>query len=420
MKIAFFTQNIKKGGLDTFILNLIGNLPINFEVVLFCNASHPGLNDLAEALGSDRRISIIAYDFLIAQDIKEKFKNFPYFYLVLFKVFFWLFGPIYQILRIKKLYKKYKPNYLMVINGGYPGGDACLMASLAWKIYNPKVPSWHNFHNLVLPYSVNPIRKIREWVIDCLMASSVCGFVTVSKTCLNTLRVRPIFNGCIKAFIYNGIGLQKSNLGNNGNIREEFCLPLNCKILLMLAVHEPRKGQQFIIDCMDDVVSRYPNAYLLICGDGTDDEIKHTMSIKNHSSVSSNVLVLDHRADSVNLIRQADIVVMPSQGAESFGYAAVEAMANAKPVIVTNIGGLPEVVENGVTGYVVDVANNKEFSDRVVELLGNSVLSSNMGREGLLRVLDKFSGEKMSNQYLSLILGDNVNVQLTESTTRGH
>jgi hypothetical protein len=92
VKIAFFTQNIKKGGLDTFILNLIGSLPVNYEVILFCNASHPGLNYFAQAWGGDRRISIVAYDFLIAQDIKEKFKNLPYLYLVLCKVFFWILG----------------------------------------------------------------------------------------------------------------------------------------------------------------------------------------------------------------------------------------------------------------------------------------------------------------------------------------
>lgn len=408
MKIAFFTQNIKKGGLDTFIFNLISNTSINSEIILFCNASHPGIDDLEKSLKTDARVSVVTYDFLISQDIKCRFQKFPFFYFYFFKLFFWFLGPVYQFFQILKLYEKYAPDYLMVINGGYPGGDACLMASLAWKVYKPSSLSWHNFHNLVLPYSKNPLKKIKEFVIDYLVMKSVGGFVTVSNACLNTLHLRPIFNKCNKKYIYNGLSFLESPSRLVGDIRTDFSLSPNSKILLMLAVHEPRKGQQFIMDCMGAIVSKCPNTYLFICGDGSSDEVERTIFYKNNSSVCSNIFILEHRSDAINLIKQADVLVMPSQSAESFGYAAVEAMANKKPVVVTNIGGLPEVVENHKTGFVVDVMDKQGFVDCVVELLENELLAEVMGQQGYLTFQSKFSAKRMSKEYLELILQRNI------------
>ena len=99
---------------------------------------------------------------------------------------------------------------------------------------------------------------------------------------------------------------------------------------------------------------------------------------------------------------------MPSQSAESFGYAAVEAMANKKPVVVTNTGGLPEVVENHKTGFVVDVMDMQGFIDCVVELLENELLAEVIGQQGYLTFQSKFSGKRMSKEYLELILQRNI------------
>ena len=88
MKLGFFMQNNKKGGLDTFIKNLLNNWPEkNDFLYLFCNATHPGILDLQKNL-KKKNIFLIKYDFNLNQDIKTKYNS------IIFKItknFFFLY-----------------------------------------------------------------------------------------------------------------------------------------------------------------------------------------------------------------------------------------------------------------------------------------------------------------------------------------
>ena len=79
------------------------------------------------------------------------------------------------------------------------------------------------------------------------------------------------------------------------------------------------------------------------------------------------------------------IAVFPSLS-ESFGVSVVEAMACEKPVIVTDVGGLPEVVEAGVTGLIVPSADSAKLADAIETLVKNEALRNSMGEQGRLRV----------------------------------
>ena len=194
MSTVFFTQNVKKGGLDTFIQNLILSWPTAEDITLLCNSSHPGVSNLKNNL--DGHVTVVEYDFWIAQDITERLKESPRIFILGFRLLFWLFGFPYLVLKTAQLFRQYPAEQMMVINGGYPGGDACLAASVGWRIINPNRPAWHNFHNLVLPYSKNPLRRFKEKLIDYCVAWSIAGFVTVSRACMETLAERP---QCLKS-----------------------------------------------------------------------------------------------------------------------------------------------------------------------------------------------------------------------------
>lgn len=90
MKTAFFTQNIKRGGLDTFTLNLVANWPSQDEIILFCNRSHPGLAALREGLAG--RAEVVPYNFVIAQDTSDRLVRVPAFLQILFRALFWPLG----------------------------------------------------------------------------------------------------------------------------------------------------------------------------------------------------------------------------------------------------------------------------------------------------------------------------------------
>lgn len=400
MKTAFFTQNIKRGGLDTFILNLVTNWPGQDEIILFCNRSHPGLAALRKGLAG--RAEVVPYDFLIAQDISDRLVRVPAFLQILFRALFWLLGFPYLVFKTGQLFKKFDADRLMVINGGYPGGDACLAATIAWQRSAPgRRRAWHNFHNLVLPYSDQPLRRLKELLIDRFVSQAAAGFVTVSRACMATLAARSPLAVTERAFIHNGIAPIDTMPGTVSG--SEPALSAEARLILMPAVYEARKGHAFMIRAMEQIVRHVPQATLLICGDGSPAEIDAVRRLREMSSVAERIVLQGHRRDLGSLMTQAEVLVLPSQGQESFGYTVVEAMACACPVVVTDVGGLPEVVDNGGSGYVIARHDVGALAERIITLLRDEGLREQMGAAGVQRYRQQFTASRMAAEYFSLL-----------------
>lgn len=400
MRVGFFTQNSLKGGLDTFLVNLLSGWIGEDELVLFCNMSHPGLSDLRARLPSS--IHIVPYDFLIAQDLPKKLDKFPKFIRFFLKVIFWALGFQYVTYRVKSLLASYKCERLLVVNGGYPGGDACLAASIAWaKLPGDHPRSWHNYHNLALPYSSTLLRRFKERWIDLLVGNAVNGFVTVSGACLNTLSVRTSLKKLNNNFIYNGINLPE--VVNILPLRDELGLPIDAKLVLMLAVFDERKGHHFLFDAMRNVLEENLQAWLLVCGDGCERGRDLVRGLHKFHPYRDRILLMDYRSDIPNLLSQVDILVVPSQSQESFGYSALEAMWFGVPVVSTDVGGLPELVEHGKTGFIVAKHDVLSFSRAITLLLDNSELSKNFGSAAKVLAREKFSALYMTSQYENLL-----------------
>lgn len=402
MKTAFFTQNIKQGGLDTFVVNLIAHWPEPEQITLFCNRSHPGFPMLRKRLVG--KADVVPYDFWIAQDISKRLAHIPSVARLLFQALFWVFGFPYLLIQIRALFKKFNPDRLMVINGGYPGGDACLAATIAWAKIRPQMPAWHNFHNLAVPYSEQRLRGFKERLIDYFVARAAAGFVTVSGACMATLDARPRLAAAARAFIYNG--LVPMPVLPAESLAGELGLPNDTVFILMLAVYEPRKGHAFILRAIEDLIPRVPSVALVMCGDGTPEEIERVQELRNASRFAQHIFLMGHRMDVGNLLAQAAVLVIPSQEQESFGYTAVEAMACGCPVVATNIGGLPEVVEDGVSGFVVPHDDLRAFVDRIVTLLEDDVISARMREAGKARYRQLFQAKRMSDEYRRLLEGE--------------
>ena len=108
-----------------------------------------------------------------------------------------------------------------------------------------------------------------------------------------------------------------------------------------------------ILDAVETfaLVRKKMPAKLVMIGDGPDREAAETLAVKH--GIQNDVLFLGKQNEVMRKLSQADLFLLPSQ-LESFGLAALEAMACEVPVIATNVGGLPEVVESGIDGYLVE------------------------------------------------------------------
>jgi glycosyltransferase involved in cell wall biosynthesis len=134
------------------------------------------------------------------------------------------------------------------------------------------------------------------------------------------------------------------------------------------------------------------------------------MEIIKNLKLENNVIFLGHISEDEvkNLLRELDILVMPSIGeGEGLPYAVLEAMSFGIPVVGCNIGGIPELITNGVTGIIVPPRDVKKLAEALAKIINSPDLAYKLGLEGRIRFEKEFSFESMitktENIFLDLI-----------------
>ncbi len=173
-----------------------------------------------------------------------------------------------------------------------------------------------------------------------------------------------------------------------GEVRRELGLSPTSIVIGALGNLRPEKNLETFLLAARDILIAIPSAELLVIGDGpSGDRLKRLAS---DLCLSESLHFLSDRSDVADLIAALDILVMTSY-TESFPNAILEAMALGKPVVATNVGGIPELVEEGKTGFLVPPKDPKAIADRVSYLCRNSVRRLQMGRAARMRVESDFA-----------------------------
>ena len=400
MNIVVFIENNQNGGLNTFCATLINQWPDPEDsFVVICNKSHPGRKNLEHEI--DTPCKFIYHNIPLSWVMSKKVLSFfpsilqrasqPFLRMVFFPIqYFW----------IRKTLKQNTGDELLVMNGGFPGGESCRIANIAWANMGRKL-GVHNFHN----FAVSPrfgFGWYENW-LDRLLLKSVKSFVSVSHACAASLQVRSSFKDTIQAkCIYNGIK-DNSAEENTLNIRDSLNIG-DRPLCIMLGNYEPRKGHRFIFEVFREVAKELPEAHLVVCGGGTESQFARVESIKEQLLPEGNIHLLGFVPKGSSLINQADVLLIGSQEFESFGLTAVEAMIRSKPIVSTNTGGLPEVLgSDDSCGYVVDRENMVEFAERTISLLKDKELRQSMGESGRVRAKKLFNADRMVQEYLNIV-----------------
>ena len=146
------------------------------------------------------------------------------------------------------------------------------------------------------------------------------------------------------------------------------------------------KGHKFLLRALKDILKRYPNCQLQILGEGSEraalERHAHELGIASH-------VRLPGICSPYQLVADSDVFVMPSLR-EGIPAALLEAMALRVPVVASRAGGMPEIVEDGVNGYLVEPGNWREISERVLELLGNREKRALFAEKGSKTVRERF------------------------------
>ena len=156
----------------------------------------------------------------------------------------------------------------------------------------------------------------------------------------------------------------------------------------------PFKGQHIFLEAAAAIRARFPNARFQIIGGALFAEDDYEARIRDMAAsprLKHAVEFTGFRSDVPALISKLDILVHASTTGEPFGQVLVEGMAAGKPVVATRGGGVPEIVQDGVTGLLVPMSDPHAMARAICHLLENPNLAADMGRQGQQRALSCFS-----------------------------
>ena len=170
------------------------------------------------------------------------------------------------------------------------------------------------------------------------------------------------------------------------------------KVLMHASNFRPVKNIPMIIQVFAEVRKRL-EAKLVMVGDGP--EKAGAEQLARELGVHRDVLFLGNQDCMEEMLPLADVFLLPSSS-ESFGLVALEAMSAEVPVICSNAGGLPEVVEHGVTGFLHDPADVAGYTASALKLLTNDTLRRTMGRRGRRVAMQRFGAEEMVERYVQV------------------
>ena len=182
-------------------------------------------------------------------------------------------------------------------------------------------------------------------------------------------------------------------------------IPTNSTVLLTvgrLVSTEPGKGVDSVIRVLPKLLETIPDLYYVVVGGG--DLLPKLEEMARASSARDHILFIGKlRLEELkHYYARADIFVMPSRQ-EGFGLVFLEAMVLGKPVIAGDRGGSPEVVQDGVTGFLVDPNDLATLTDRLLQLLRDEGLRKNMGDAGRRRVQQHYSFESFCKRFASIL-----------------
>jgi N-acetyl-alpha-D-glucosaminyl L-malate synthase BshA len=143
-------------------------------------------------------------------------------------------------------------------------------------------------------------------------------------------------------------------------------------------------------------VRKRVNARLILVGDGPDAGMARQLA--RDLGVADSITFTGVVDGVAQILQEANLLLLPSQ-MESFGLVALEAMASGVPVIASDVGGLPEVVEHGVTGYLAPLGDVEQMAEYATRILLDCALCQSLSRASIERASRLFDYHKIVPQY---------------------
>jgi glycosyltransferase involved in cell wall biosynthesis len=197
------------------------------------------------------------------------------------------------------------------------------------------------------------------------------------------------------ARIYSGIELDRFHPVSEeekNRLRQQWGLQERDAVIGIVSKLWKGKGHTLLIHAFEEIKKEKPQARLVIVGEGY--LMESLKALVGRLNLSDAVVFTGFLEDVSQVIATFDVAVLPSSF-EGMGRVLLEAMAMEKPVVGTAVGGIPDLIEHGLNGYLVRSGNKKQLASAILRILNDKGLAVKMGKAGQKKVTDRFSAESM-------------------------
>jgi glycosyltransferase involved in cell wall biosynthesis len=255
-----------------------------------------------------------------------------------------------------------------------------------------------------------PVRVItRQYTIDCYhgshkylvkfdayVAKKATKVIAISNAVRDDLIKQGVSYDNIE-LIYNGINLEPFNKKNNtSSLRETFP---DKYLIAFVANLNQRKGHEYLLQAMAQLASHYKDIHLLLIGEG--DLRKKLEELTAKLKIEKNVSFLGYQPDVPALLKDIDLYAHASV-LEPLGVAILEAMAAGKCVIATTVGGVPEIITDGQTGFLVPAQDATKMADAIRNARENLSQTEKIAKAGRKHVEESFGIKSIVKKYQEL------------------
>jgi glycosyltransferase involved in cell wall biosynthesis len=200
-----------------------------------------------------------------------------------------------------------------------------------------------------------------------------------------------------RLFLPNGVNIERCvpiSEERKRKLRTELSLPMDATIVAYVGRLVPEKRVDYLLKSWPEIRSKFSSARLLIAGEGSEERRLREMSVDG-TQFTGQV------NDAVPFLQAADLFVLPSS-TEGLSNSMLEAMSCGLPVLATTVGGAPDVIEHGVSGYLIPPEDLDSLNLGLQTLLADGTLRFRLGSNARARILSDFSLDSVAERLASL------------------
>jgi glycosyltransferase involved in cell wall biosynthesis len=218
------------------------------------------------------------------------------------------------------------------------------------------------------------------------------------------------------SLIYNGVDLERYNHQQPCcTLHEDYSIPEDAQIVGVVARLESEKGHRTLLEAWPLVLAAQPRAWLLIVGEGSERDSLEAEAAS--LGISDRVVFTGRREDVPAVTAALDVSVLPSYR-EAQGLSVLEAMALGRPVVASRVGGIPEMIEDGVSGLLVPPNDREALASAIVRLLADHPFADMIAKRGHDLVHDRFCVELMVNSIEAIYDQAGLKMRASEGVPR--